>query len=254
MADPALEGAEVVEERAVGVLVEDAADELADGLVVLGVGVDPARVHLGLVQGLEHVVLDPLDERPAYSSGRRTAPAARRRRASGRGGIPRWRRGSAGRRRTCAAVRLVEPAPAVHAGPPVLGHLGEDVDPGADVLAALGVVGRQGRQGIGPSGLPVPVVGVDRLGPDAEPAGLAADLVERDQAVVDVEGRVLDPLGRHRRRHLLELAGEPPLLGPVLLAERSRASSSSSMSRMKRNTRRLRSGLRAMARRTAISM
>ena len=54
--------AEVVEEGAVA-LVEDAADERADGLVVLGVGVDPARVHLGLVEGLEHVVLDPLDER-----------------------------------------------------------------------------------------------------------------------------------------------------------------------------------------------
>ena len=109
-------------------------------------------------------------------------------------------------------------APALDAGPPVLGHLGEDVDPGADVLAALGVVGREGRQGVGPSGLPVAVVGVHRLGADAEPAGLAADLVERHQAVVDVEGGVLDPLGRHRRRHLLELAGEPPLLGPVLLA------------------------------------
>ena len=112
----------------------------------------------------------------------------------------------------------------------------------------------RGDSAYGPSGLPVAVVGVDRLGADAEPAGLAADLVERDQAVVDVEGGVLDPLGRHRRRHLLELAGEPPLLGPVLLARASPGGSSSSRSRMKRKTRRLKSGLRAMARRTAISI
>ena len=38
----------------------------------------------------------------------------------------------------------------------------------------------------------------------------------------DVKRRVLDPLGRHRGRHLLELAGEAPLLGPVLFAERLR--------------------------------
>ena len=101
-----------------------------------------------------------------------------------------------------------------------LGHLGEDVDPGADVLAPLGVVGRQRRQGVRPSGLPGSVVGVDRVGLEPEPARLAADLVERDQAVVDVERGVLDPLGRHRGRHLLELAGEPSLLGAVVLGER----------------------------------
>ena len=84
-------------------------------------------------------------------------------------------------------------------------------------------MGRHGRQGVRPAGLPGRGC---RRGPpraDAEPARVAADLVERDQAVVDVEGRVLDSLGHHRRGHLLELAGEPPLLGPVLLGEAIRA-------------------------------
>ena len=170
------------------------------------------------MERLDHVVLDPLDEL-GMVLGASTAPAARRRRASGRAGIPRWRRGPSGPRPACRCGSLSRLQRSTQAAP-LLGHLGEDVDPGADVLAALGVVRRERRQRVRPSGLPVPVVRVHRLGLDAEPAGLAADLVERDQAVVDVEGRVLDPLGHHRRRHLLELAGEPPLLGPVLLAER----------------------------------
>ena len=64
--DPALEGAEVVEEGAVASSSRMRPTNVTDGLVVLGVGVDPARVHLGLVQRLEHVVLDPLDERRAF--------------------------------------------------------------------------------------------------------------------------------------------------------------------------------------------
>ncbi len=38
----------------------------------------------------------------------------------------------------------------------------------------------------------------------AEPAGVAADLVERDQPVEVIEDRVLDPLGHHRAGVLLE--------------------------------------------------
>ena len=59
-------------------------------------------------------------------------------------------------------------------------------------------------------------------GGGAEPAGVAADLVQRRQPVVDVERRVLDTLGRHRGRHLLELADEPPLLLLVRLRRRLR--------------------------------
>ena len=59
---------------------------------------------------------------------------------------------------------------------------------------------------------------MQRLGPNAEPVGISADFIERDQAVVDVKSRVLDSLGHHRSGHLLELAGEPPLFGSVIVA------------------------------------
>lgn len=42
----------------------------------------------------------------------------------------------------------------------------------------------------------------------AEATGVAADVVERDQAQVAVEGRVLDALRRHRRRCLLKARDE----------------------------------------------
>src|SRR5439155_10689302 len=49
----------------------------------------------------------------------------------------------------------------------------------------------------------------------AELAGIAANLVEGDQAGVDVEGRVLDALGGHRSRGLLEARHQ---LGRVVAA------------------------------------
>ena len=67
MAYPPLKLAEVVEERPAAAFVEDAGDELLDGVVVGRVGVDPARVDLGLVEGLEHVGLDACTN-SAYSS------------------------------------------------------------------------------------------------------------------------------------------------------------------------------------------
>ena len=93
---------------------------------------------------------------------------------------------------------------------------------------------------------------MQRLGPNAEPVGVSPHFIERDQAVVNVKRRVLDPLRHHRSSHLLELTGEAQLLGPVVVA-RGSGESPSSMSRMKRKTRLLTSGLRILARRTAAS-
>ena len=57
------------------------------------------------------------------------------------------------------------------------------------------------------------LVGVVELGHRrAERARVAAHLVQRDQALVAVEGGVLDALGHHRRAHLLEADGELQLL------------------------------------------
>ena len=46
--------------------------------------------------------------------------------------------------------------------------------------------------------------GVERVDVDAEATRVAADVVERQQAAVAVEGGVLDPLGHDRRGRLLE--------------------------------------------------
>ena len=62
VADPLLEGPEVLQELTVGLLVEDAGDKRLGGVVVVRVRVDPAAVDLGLVQRLDHVSLDAFDE------------------------------------------------------------------------------------------------------------------------------------------------------------------------------------------------
>ena len=53
----------------------------------------------------------------------------------------------------------------------------------------------------------------------AEGGRVAADLVERDEPVIAVEGGVLHPLGHDRSGQLLELHDEPAALVPLLLAQ-----------------------------------
>src|SRR5262249_17838082 len=67
LGDPGLERAEVVEKLVSLRLVQDPGDEVANSLVVLGTGIDPAHVDLGLTERLVHVTLDALDERVALS-------------------------------------------------------------------------------------------------------------------------------------------------------------------------------------------
>ena len=50
---------------------------------------------------------------------------------------------------------------------------------------------------------------------DAEPLRRAADLVQRDEAVVAIEGGVLDALGHHRTGELLQPHGEAKRRGPA---------------------------------------
>ena len=54
---------------------------------------------------------------------------------------------------------------------------------------------------------------------DAEAIGLAAHLVERDEAVENIEGRVLDRLGHDRRGELLQLEREAEPLAARCLGE-----------------------------------
>ena len=94
--------------------------------------------------------------------------------------------------------------PAGHLRRPFGRDLGEHGQPGPDILLTLGVVGGQGGHG----GWPVPCEpGGERVEFarfDAEPAGLAADLVQRGQPGPAVERGVLHALGHHRAAGLLE--------------------------------------------------
>ncbi len=62
MVQPLLERPQVLQEGAAEILVQDAGDELSDGLVIGFVRVEPTGVDLGLVQRLDHVLLGPLHE------------------------------------------------------------------------------------------------------------------------------------------------------------------------------------------------
>jgi hypothetical protein len=64
------------------------------------------------------------------------------------------------------------------------------------------------------------VARVEVLHREAEPRGIAADVVQRQQPRVAVEGGVLDALGHDRRRRLLE-AGDERV--PAALGERQHA-------------------------------
>ncbi len=115
-------------------------------------------------------------------------------------------------------MAAVQARPAPQLAPPLVGHLREDANPGAHVLAELRIVRGRGRHFQRPRLEPPLVRRVKVAGRAAEPPGIAPHLGERDQNVVAVEGRVLDPLGLDRRRVLLELLGElypPDVIGLV---------------------------------------
>ena len=88
---------------------------------------------------------------------------------------------------------------------PVLRQLGQHREARPRILAALGVVGRGAEHGVRPAFAALAVGLVESGERDAELIGIAADLVQRDEAVVAVEGCVLEPLGHHRAAVLLQL-------------------------------------------------
>ena len=104
--------------------------------------IDPARVHLGLPEGLLHILRDALDK---LGLGCRIQRGQRPRADEGLVeevflmGIGHLRAGEV------AFLPMVPPLPALQRMRPCPGDLGEDIDPGAHVLAALRVV-RRGRQ------------------------------------------------------------------------------------------------------------
>ena len=91
---------------------------------------------------------------------------------------------------------------------PFLRHLGKGEQAAARILAALGVVRGGGDHGVRPVARPRREVVVERLDAKAEMAGIAADLVERQQRHEAVEQGVLEALGHDRAGELLEAAAE----------------------------------------------
>src|SRR5262249_49180358 len=111
--------------------------------------------------------------------------------------------------------RAVPVTPARDGLAPLAGDFGEHVEARPHILAALGIVRRGRGEGPRPALAALRELFVQERGRQAETVGVAADLVERQEAVELVERRVLDPLGDDGRRYLLELAGEAALFGPV---------------------------------------
>jgi hypothetical protein len=91
--------------------------------------------------------------------------------------------------------------------PPHLRDLGDDVQAGAHVLAALGVVRRQRGQRQRERGLAHLLALVERTDVERELRRVAADLGERSQPGRPVERAVLDALGHHHPGRLLEPHG-----------------------------------------------
>ncbi len=98
-------------------------------------------------------------------------------------------------------------------GGPGCGYLREDADTGPHVLTALRVVGGGADQRIGPPLEPPRILLVKRGEGLAIPRGVAPYLIERDEAVVEVERGVLDALGGDGAGGLLEAHGKAATLG-----------------------------------------
>ena len=119
--------------------IEDRPHELQHRLLVLGVRRDPAGVHLGLFERLEHELADAPARTPRRSVAER--PRAEQRL------VQQVFLVAIGRDAALDAQLLaaVQARPARERRAPLARQLGQHVDARADVLAALGVVGRAGE-------------------------------------------------------------------------------------------------------------
>ena len=104
--------------------------------------------------------------------------------------------------------RVRPAAPALDRLGPQLRHFRQHAQAGADVLAALRVVRAGAVHPLRMLAVPAGDRVVELRRRDAEPARVAADLVEGDVADVAIRGGVLDRLGGGRGRELLEAADE----------------------------------------------
>ena len=141
--------------------VEQAFEEAEAGLLVIGIGIEPARLLLGFPERLHEIGLHPLQE----GRGRGAGNLVRREEFEGPGPD----QGLIdeifveGTRRLALSIPqpLVEPDPAPHPSVPFLGNLRQDIQPGPAILAALGVMGRRRQHAGRPMG---PALGQGAMG------------------------------------------------------------------------------------------
>ena len=107
-----------------------------------------------------------------------------------------------------AAARPQQAAPGLDLARPFLGQLGQHREPGPDILAMLGIMGRRAEHGVRPALRALGIGLVEGRQRQAEIVGAAAHLVEGGEAVVAVERGVLEALGHHRAAILLHPHGE----------------------------------------------
>ncbi len=158
---------------------------------MLRVGRDPVRRPLRLAQRLLEVPLQPLGlQRPGAHE-----------RLEDQNLLD-------GVRHAVLPQRRAQLAPRAHGRDPLVRQLGQRAEPRADVARPLRVVRLAAEQVAREALRALGVAGVERLDGDPEAARVAADVVEREQPQVAVEGGVLDALGHDRRRRLLEAGDE----------------------------------------------
>src|SRR5262249_43962770 len=147
-----LQGEQVLQKSAAGIGIQNSPDERLNGFVIRSVGIDPARVYLGLVQRLENVGLDALDEAVVFlGTVRLYGPGADQGLVEEAflvrvGGLFVLK---------YHAVGLIHLVPTRQALGPCRRHFREHVQTGADVFTALGVVRRAGGQRPRPVRLPL---------------------------------------------------------------------------------------------------
>ena len=115
-------------------------------------------------------------------------------------------------------MALVEPAPSRDAALPLRRAFAQDVEPGAQIGAALGVVRVRAGERRGPRAGAIGVRAMETAKGVVERAiGSAADLVARRQRDVDIERSVLDAFGGGGSARLLQPLheGEPRVGGGV---------------------------------------
>lgn len=198
--DGELQGVEVFAEGMGG--IEQGFGEVAEGVFPGGVGGVPTGELAGFAGGLDEIAAEAVAK--SGEIGFVEGPSAEQGLVEqdlfvGIGG---------GFAVECGAERGVDGGPAGEAAGPGLGVFGEQVEAGAHVFAAFGVMGRGGVHGIGPLSAATGGEVVEVGEGDVFEGWLGADVVEGEEAVVDVEAGVFDAFGAHRGGELLPAADE----------------------------------------------